>query len=460
MKAKKIIVIGGVASGPAAVAEARRTDSEAEITIVEMGPDISYSACEMPLYVSGEIANSERLVRYPVDQFKEHFSSNVLTHHEAESIDVQKRVVTVRDLATQRVRDLSYDKLILATGSGAVVPEALQSSSRDVHILRSLQDARSVVDTLEARTIHHAVIVGSGFVSLDVVESLLHRGIRVTMLASEGRVLNGSLDGDMSTLVVDHLSQQGVSVRSERATSLDVAPDGSIRAVLTDVGEIIGCGFVLIAAGTRPLTELGIRAGLKTGKSGAYEVDSQLQTSAPGIWACGDCIEKKDAVTGKSIRAPLALNAFRSGRVAGRNAARSGKGRPSRLEPVVRATAISVCGLEVAHTGWSVEEARNVGLAAVGETIAHRSASSLANHHPLSVRLVADPSNGKLLGAQIIGVQGAAQRINIITALLRTGATVDDLYNVDFVYSPRLAPAHDAMMIAARTMQKRLIGKR
>ncbi len=460
MKAKKIIVIGGVASGPAAVAEARRTDPKADITIVEMGPDISYSACEMPLYVSGEIANSERLVRYPVAKFREHFSSTVLTYHQAESINVQKRVVTVRDLATQQERDLSYDKLVLATGSGAVVPEALQISSRDVHVLRSLQDARSVVDTLEGRTIHHAVIIGSGFVGLDVVESLLHRGIRVTILASEGRVLNRSLDGDMSALVVDHLEQQGVSVRSEQAISLDVTPDGSIRAISTDVGEKIGCGFVLIAAGTRPRTELGIQAGLKTGESGAYEVDSQLRTSAPGIWACGDCIEKKDAVTGMSIHAPLALNAFRSGRVAGRNAARSGKGRPAQLGPVVRATAISVGGLEVAHTGWSGEEAQNAGLSAVGETITHRNASSLANHHPLSVRLVAEPSSGKLLGAQIIGVRGAAQRVNIITALLRAGATIDDLYDVDFVYSPRLAPAHDAMMIAARMMQKRLLGTR
>ena len=456
MKAKKIVIVGGVASGPAAAAEARRTDENATITLIEKGPDISYSACEMPLLISGEVEDDSRLVRHSPQAFSEKYGVEVLTHHEVESIDPERRKVSVRDFSTQNLNELPYDTLVVATGSAATIPEALTTQSKDVHLIRSLEDSRSMVTTLNSKTVHHAVIVGAGYVGLDIVESLLRRDIRVTMLASEGRILSNSLDAGISKEVVRHLESQGVNVRAERATRLDVAPDGALRAVETDAGEKIGCSLALIATGTRLQNSIGTAAGLKIGPGGGYQVDDQLRTSIPNIWACGDCIDREDVVTGQSILAPLALNAFRTGRVAGRNAARSGKGRPASVRPVVKVAAVSVCGLEIAHTGWSEEEGRKKGLNTTSVTIRHRSASSLSPHKALLVHLVAEPGTRRILGAQIVGEEGAAQRVNLITAMIRSGGTVDDLYELDFLYAPRLAPAHDALMIAARTMQKNL----
>jgi len=456
MISKKIIVVGGVASGPAAVAEARRTDSNADIVLIERGADISYSACEMPLFVSGEIEDDRRLVRHTPSQFEEKYGAKVLTHHNVESIDLSKRKLIVRNYSTQELLQFPYDKLILATGSSPTRPDSLASPSKDVHVIRSLESTRDFVASLKGKTVHHAVIIGAGYVGLDIVESLLRKNIRVSLLASGKRILKRGLDTTTSQYGLEHLENQGVLVRDERAVRLDISPDGAIRAVETDSGEKIGCQLVLIATGTTPSTDLGRAAGLKIGASGGYEVDDQLRTSAPNIWACGDCTEQQDIITGGAILAPLALNAFRSGRVAGRNAARSGKGRPATAQPVVKVAAISVCGLEIAHCGWTESEATRIGLDVVAIDITHRSASSLSPHSSLHVRLVVERQSRRIIGAQILGKEGAAQRVNLVTALIRAGSTVDDLYEVDFLYAPRLAPAHDALMIAARTMQKQL----
>lgn len=454
MAARRIIIVGGVAAGPAAAAEARRSDPDAEILLLDRGGDISYSACEMPIFIAGDVAPVERLIRFDAASFAERFNVEVRLQTNVESIDPATRHIQILNEETGRRERLWYDALVLATGVRAFVPEALQAASHQVHVLRRLEDARLLRQRLEARSGGHAVIVGSGYVGLDGVEALTRAGWRVTLLASAGRILKPGLDASMSEHVERWLSARGVSVRGERASGLDVSPDGRIRAVRTDQGERVGADLVLIAAGTHPNDELARSAGLKCLEGGGISVNDALQTSEAAIWACGDVIGFTELITGEAHLVPLALNAFRSGRVAGRNAARGGRGRARKMQAVVHAAAVSVLDLEIAHTGLTQEAALRAGLDVVAVDVRHRSASSNAPNKPLYVRLVAERKTRKLIGAQLVGTEGAAQRANTVTALIRSKATVDDAYAVDFVYTPRLAPAHDPLFVAARQLQK------
>lgn len=456
MPERRIIIIGAVAAGTAAAAEARRTNSDAQIILIDRGPDISYSACEMPIYVAGDIASDERLVRFTPAAFAERYRVDVRVLTSVLAINAETRHIDVLDERTGEKEQLWYDALILATGVRAHVPEALQTASHHVHVLRRLEDARAIRTRLERDGKGHAVVAGAGYVGLDGVEGLTGSGWRVTLLASGGRILKAGLDQEMSMHVGRWLSSHGVQVRDERATGLDVSPDGRIRAVRTDTGERIGCDLVLAATGTRPNSELAASAGIKVEATGGIQVNETLQTSEPSVWACGDVVAYTDLMTGSTHPVPLALNAFRSGRVAGRNAARGGVGRAATMQHVIHAAGVAVAGLEIGHTGLTHEGALASGLDAVAVDIRHRSASSNSPNKPLYVRLVGERNTRRLLGAQLVGEEGAAQRTNTVTALLRAHATVDDAYEVDYLYTPKLAPAHDALFVAARQLQKKL----
>jgi len=456
LKQPRIIVVGGVASGPAAVAEARRTNPNAEITLIEKGRDISYSACEMPLLLASDIDQVQRLVRHTPEQFASKFNANVRTLHEAESIDVESRRLHVRDLRTQKIEKIGYDRLVLATGARATMPDCLQVVSRDVYQLRSLDDVRQIDRVLSREAIRHAVVIGAGYVGLDAAWALRRRGLRVTLLAPTN-ILSGSIPSELSQVVRAHLTAAGIQVRTERASGLEKAGDGSVIAVLTEQGEKIGCDFVLVATGTAPVSGLAASSGIKVGLHGGILVDEHMRTSIQGIWACGDCTERTEKVFQSSILAPLSLNAFRSGRVAGRNAARGGHGRPSSISPLVHAAALGLGDLELAHTGWTAERARKLGKDVVSSTIHHRTASSLSPNLPIHICLVAQKDTRRIVGGQIAGGPGSAQRINVLTTLIRASGTVDDLYDVDFVYAPSLAPAHDPLFVAARSLQKSLL---
>lgn len=469
MKPQHLVIIGGVASGPTAAVEARRTNPDLNITLIEKGPDVSYSACEMPLMLAGKVQHKDELVRYAPHELATAFNIAVETHTSAEEIDLEHRKLLVRNTKTGKSRLISYDRLILATGARPIVPEALAISTQDVFVLRTLQDVLHIENRIKAQDVRHAVVIGSGYVGLDAAFALKQRGIRVTVLAPSG-VLAKGLGETMQAVALQRITSEGLSVRKERATGLEKARDGKIIAVLTDKGEKVGCDLVLIAVGTSPATELAHKAGLKIGVSGGVVVDEQMRTSELGIWACGDCTEQTELIFGVSIAAPLSLNAFRSGRVAGRNAARNAprnesdpmprikaappSGRPATLPPIVFAAAIGLGDIEIAHTGWTQEMAFKLGKDTVSATITHKTASAFTDHSTICITLVAERKTQRLVGAQIVGGNRSADRINVITALLRKGGTVGDLYDLDYVYSPPLAPSKDPLMVAARSLQK------
>ena len=453
MKPTHLVIIGGVAAGPAAAAEARRTDPNLRISLFESGPDISYSACEMPHLISGHISSLQKLVRFTPHAFAAKQGVDVFTQHTVVGIDAEKRTLTVLNRKSNSTSAVGYDRLVIATGAQARIPENLNISSPDLYVLRTLQDVKRIEMAL-TQDVKHAVVMGSGYVGLDAAWALHLRGVRTTMLAPSG-FLTGGLSPEMGSFIKSYLRSKGIQVREERGVGIEKAGDGKIIAVLTDQGEKIGCDFALIATGTKPVVELAQAAGLKLGPAGGIRVDKHLKTSVNGVWACGDCIERPEMVFEESVRMPLSLHAFRSGRIAGRNAARGGRGRAASMSPSVHTAAIGLGDLEIGHTGWTKEAAPAPGKKVISAQATHRTASSLSEHSPIHVELVAEQDSGRLIGGQIVGGPGSVGRINVITSLIRMKGTIDDLYDLDFVYAPTLAPAHDPLFVTARLLQKK-----
>jgi len=326
MKPQRIAVIGGVAAGTAAAAEAKRIDPEADVVLFEKGPYISYGACEMPLVVAGTISDAETLIAFTPQRFATERGVTVRVNTLVESFDPRSGALTFRDIA---VRDSvgestteRFDKFILATGARPVRPEYQGANDRNVFVLRELTDLQliqSFCDRLSAS--QHVVVVGGGFVGIEVADALITRGLRVTMLQSGAGPLHRNLEPEMAALVRERLERGKVVFRQERLTDFERS-GGRVVAVKTDAGELIGCQMVILAMGTAPNVDLGTQAGVKLGKTGGFAATDTMKTNLSNVWACGDCAEVRRNIDSTKVLSPLSLTAFRTARVAGTNAAR------------------------------------------------------------------------------------------------------------------------------------------
>ena len=457
MPAQRIAVIGGTASGPAAAAQAKRTDPGAEVVLFEQGPHISYGACEMPYFVAGEIEDAKRLIKLTPERFEETRGGRVLVRHRVVALDPPRNRLTVEDLETGEKRRERFDKFVLAVGARALLPDLDGLDAPNVFAFRTLEDAADLRGYLDENTVGHAVVFGGGYIGMEVAEALRARDVRVTILEPGPGVLHAYLEDDLRPLVEAVLQRRGVVVRRERAVALDHHPGGAVRAVRTDRGERIGCGLVVVAMGVAPNTELAAAARIRTGETGALAVDAQMRTNLPNVWACGDCVEVERVIDRKKVYLPLSPTAFRTARVAGHNAARRGRGRPTRFPGVTGASAVRVFELEVAAVGLRLREAEAAGFDAFAATIRHRSrGSSMPGAKPLHVRLVVERGRGRLLGAELVGEDGAALRADVLVPLLWEGATVERLRDLDLIYTPPFAPPLDPLIVAANEAVKRL----
>jgi NADPH-dependent 2,4-dienoyl-CoA reductase/sulfur reductase-like enzyme len=361
----------------------------------------------------------------------------------------------VQDLATLEVREERYDKLVLATGAHVRVPEIEGLDGERVHAFRTLADASSV-NAVSKGGRSRWVVLGGGFIGLEVAEQLALAGHRVTVLAPGG-AMGSRLAPPLQRTVEDALRAVGVGMRDTRATGVRHSAPGAPIAVRTDDGELVGADQVLLATGTSPSSDLAASAGLRIGASGAIATDLNMRTSNSSIWACGDCAEVVHLVTEAPDYIPLSPNAFRTARVAGANAARRGRGAPARFRGAVGAYALKVAGLEIAIAGLSEKDAKQAGFDPVTTSVSHASrAARMAGRSPVDIHLIADQKSRRLLGGQLVGQDGAALRANVLVPLLRERATVEDLYDLDLIYSPPLAPSLDPLLVAARSLQKEL----
>ena len=446
----KLIVIGAVAAGTSAAAKARRNSEDAQIVIYEKDSYISYSGCGMPYYLGGEVARAEELSPRDPAFFRSKYNVEIKTGHEVLSIDPVGKSVTVKNLATGDIFSDSYDTLILATGARAVTPPIPGRESSNVFTLRNINDMLRIETFLNERKPGSAAIIGTGFIGLEMCESLMRRGMQVTLLEKLPQVTPG-LDGDMAIRVEEHPKKSGVAVK----TGVSIAQITENSVILAD-GTEIPAGLVLLSTGVRPNVELATAAGVSLGKTGAIAVDTHMRTSLPDIYACGDCAEEFHVVTGQPVYRPLGSTANKTGRIAGDCAT----GGSLAYRGTLGTGIFRVLGLSVAQTGLSAREAREAGYDTV---VCHSTKPDKPEYlggKEMTIKAIADRATGRLLGAQIVGPEGVDKRIDVLATAISYGGKAEDLFFLDLAYAPPFATTKDPVLYTGMILENALHGAR
>lgn len=444
MSKEQLLIIGGVAAGLAAAMQARRIAPGLDITVLEKTADISYGACGLPYVISGLIPRLDSLCIHPPEFFRE--QHNIQIHQNTEALELlpARSLVRARTRGGEK-RELHFTNLILATGASAVCPPLPGHELAGVFVLRQLRDGRRLLDFIEQERPRAAVIVGAGYIGLEMAEAFRARGFDTTLIESSDHVMS-TLGGALRDRVVDELRGHSVEVvLGEKVVAFE-GQGNRISRVVTESGRAFEAQIVVIGVGVRPAVEIAEAAGLEIGESGAIATDAMQRTSAAGVFAAGDCCETLHLVSGRRVWFPLAQPAVRQGWVAGANAA--GATPEARFAGIVGTNAVKVFDLEVASTGLSLEEAQAEGFDA---TITEDESASRAGYYPdgakILTRIVYDKS-GRLLGAQMVGREGVAQRIDVYAAALHANLKIEDLNRFDLAYAPPFAPTIDPILRA------------
>lgn len=442
MASRRLVVVGGVAAGLSAAARARRLDPELEVVVFERSGFCAYTACGLPYHVAGVIPEHEELVmRTPAEFAAE--GVDVRVRHEVTAIDADARRVTVVDLESGVGSGVDYDELLLAAGAAPVVPFE-GAGVPGCFVVRTVEDSLAIRAWIAAERPRRAIVIGGGYIGLEMAEALHLRGLAVTLLERDPQVLP-FVDPEMAAPIVDELGAKGVEVRTGTRVET-VLGEERVRGVLAD-GVELPAELVIVGVGVRPETGLATAAGVAVGPHGGVMTDAAMRTSVAGIWAAGDCCETRHLLHEAPAYIPLGTTANKQGRVAGTNLG----GREDRFAGVLGTGVLKVCDLQVGRTGLSEREASAAGLDAVGVTVTHKSrAVYYPGWQPLTVKIVAERRSGRLLGAQLSGREGVAKRVDVFAAALHKEATVDEVAEFDLSYAPPFAPVWDPVLMAAR----------
>jgi NADPH-dependent 2,4-dienoyl-CoA reductase/sulfur reductase-like enzyme/rhodanese-related sulfurtransferase len=456
----KVIIVGGVAGGASCAARLRRLDEKAEIVMVERGPYVSYANCGLPYHVGGVIEKEASLLVATEQMFRERFAIDVRTGCEAVEIQPKEKKVKLRDVKTGEVREETYDKLVLSPGAVSVRPSLPGIDLHGIFQVRTVPDARHIRQWIEARRggaggAMRAVVVGGGFIGLEMAENLVHLGIEVTLVEMLDQVLP-PVDAEFARLVEQRLEQNGVRLAlSDGVAAFEQAEGGSID-VRTKSGAAHRADLVILALGVRPDTALAKAAGLELGKLGGIRVDDQMRTSNPDIFAVGDAIEVKDFVTGQWSLVALAGPANRQGRIAADVIA----GRGSRFRGTQGTAIVGVFGATIAWTGVSEKTLKRLGDSDYEKIYIHP--SSHAGYYPgaklIPIKVLFRKSDGRLLGAQAFGEDNVDKRISALAAFLQMGATLHDLEEAELCYAPQFGSAKDPVNFAGMVAGNALSG--
>jgi NADPH-dependent 2,4-dienoyl-CoA reductase/sulfur reductase-like enzyme len=449
---EQLVIVGGVAAGLAAAMEARRASQDLDITVFERTRDISYGACGLPYVVSGLIPSLDRLVLHTPEYFRERHRIEVRLEAEALEIMPAKYALRVRERGEER--EVGYNALVIATGAAAVCPPLPGHELEGVFVLRHMRDGRRMMRFFEETRPRTAVVVGAGYIGLEMAEAFRERGLRTTLVEASDKLMT-TLGGRARDVVAEELRANGVELLfGERVVGFEGAA-GRVSRVATDAGRLVEADVVSIGVGVRPEVALAQGAGIEVGESGAIVTDERQRTSAPGVFAAGDCCEVLHRVSGRRTWHPLGQPAVRQGWVAGANAARGDTSADARYAGVVGTNVVKVFRLEVARTGLSLEEARAAGFdASEAEAESHSRAGYFPGSSKIHTRLVTD-KNGRLLGAQMAAREGVAQRMDVYAAALHAGLKVEDIERLDLAYAPPFAPTIDPIIRAAHEAKKR-----
>jgi NADPH-dependent 2,4-dienoyl-CoA reductase/sulfur reductase-like enzyme/rhodanese-related sulfurtransferase len=452
---QRILIVGGVAGGAACAARLRRLDEHAEIHLFDRGPYVSFANCGLPYFVGGVIEDERRLLVADADLFRERFRIAVHTRTEVVAIDSEARAIAVRDLESGATRTESYDALVLSPGAAPVRPSLPGIDLPGIFTLRTIPDSRAVKAWMDSRQARRAVVVGGGFIGLEMAENLVHRGLEVTIVEMLDQVMP-PLDPEVAVIVEKHLREKGVTLAlSDGVAGFAATPDGALE-VQTRSGCAHPADLVILAIGVRPETGLAKAAGLKIGERGGIFVDEQMRTSDPHIWAVGDAVEVTDWATGQPALVPLAGPAARQGRIA----ADAVCGRPSRFRGVQGTAICGVFDLQVAATGASEKSLRRAGVEDYEKIYLHpnQHAGYYPGAQPMHLKVIFRKSDGRLLGAQGVGIDGVDRRIDVLAMAIQMGGTIYDLEEAELCYAPQFGGAKDAVnfagMIAADVLRE------
>lgn len=439
----KIVIVGGVAGGASAAARARRLNETAEITLLERGDYISFANCGLPYHIGGTITERSRLLIQTPEAMEKRFKIDIRTKSEAIGIDRTVRQVVVRDRAAGREYQLPYDKLVLSPGAEPVRPKIPGIDSAKVFTLRSIPDMDSIKSCVDSAPGTKAVIVGAGYIGLEMAEALRHRKMEVSVVELENQVF-GPMDPEMASMIAGQLQLHGVELLlGMSVTAIEDKPDGV--TVHLSTGRTLDASVVVVSIGVQPEVELAKKAGLNIGQRGGIVVDEHMRTSDPDIFAVGDAVEVEDFVGGFAARIPLAGPANRQGRIAADNI----MGRPSVYRKTQGTAICKVFDLAAGMTGLSEKMLKRIGRSF--EKIYIHPASH-ASYYPgasqISLKLLFDPGDGKILGTQAVGTDGVDKRIDVVATAMRAGMTVRDLKDLELSYAPPYGSAKDPVNYA------------
>lgn len=450
---EKLIVIGGTAAGLSAASKAKRVRPDMDIEVFERSGYISYGACGLPYFVGDVIKQPEDLVSLTVELMNEKRGIPTHIHQEVTKIDRKLKTVRVFNIETGEERDCHYDKLVIATGARPFKPQIPGVDADGVYCLRTVEDGIRLKHAVMEEGKKRAVIIGGGFIGLEVAEEMALSGLEVHIYERLPRLLP-FLEESFSAAVLETLQKNGVTVHIGSEITEILTKNNTAHGVRSRDGSELSADFVLLSIGVVPNAELAKDAGIELGIKGTIAVNDEMQTSDPNIWACGDCVQMKNRITGTPAYVPLGTTANKQGRIAGNNAA----GGHDTFKGVLGSMVTKVFDCCIAATGLSLQQAKDAGFKAVSSMIVK---GDRASYYPGSrdnhICLILDQATGRLLGANGIGSESIAGRINVFATAITCGMTVEEINELDLVYAPPVAPVYDPILIAASQAMKKVI---
>ncbi len=440
---KKVIIVGGVAAGATTAARLRRMDEKAEIIMIERGEDISFANCGLPYYVGDVITNRDNLLVQTPTGMSRRFDLDIRTRNEVQKIFPAEKMVEVHNLRSGKSYRESYDYLVLCPGAKPIVPDFPGVDKTNVFTVRNIPDSDFIRHYIDVQEVRQAVVVGGGFIGLEMAEMLHHRGIAVTIIEAGPQVMN-ALDPEMAAIVHNYIRSLGINlILNDRPQTLE-GPD-SVEQVVLASGRTLAADMVILGIGVRPEVWLAEQAGLTLGSTGGIWVDEYMKTSDPFIYAAGDAVQIKDYQSGQDALVPLAGPANRQGWIIANNIA----GREIKYPGSQGTGIVKFKDLTVAMTGKNEKHLQRLGWEYM---VCHIHPNSHASYYPgatqITLKLLFTPGDGKVLGAQIVGFEGVDKRIDVLAVAIHAGLTVFDLQELELAYAPPYSSAKDPVNLA------------
>ena len=449
MSRERLIVIGGNAAGMSAASQARRHNPNLEIIVFECGAYTSYSICGIPYFIADVVETAESLVIRKSEVFKEKLNIDVRLRHEVVEIDLSNRRVRVCRIETNQEWWEPFDQLMITSGAVPNWPDIPESHAEGIFAINSMKDGIAIKNVLDRRKVKHAVVVGGGYIGLEMAEALLMRNVKVALIETAPKVM-GTMDPDMGALISDALIEKGIDLYLEESLQAFEVKNSHVAGIITNKRRL-AADMVILGMGVRPNTRLAENAGIPLGIKKAIKVSDRMQTQIEGVWAAGDCVESYHLIRRQPFYIALGTVANKQGRIAGLNIA----GGNFRFPGVIGTAITKFFDLEISRTGLQEKEIQKLGIDYVtGKIRSYAFASYYPGAERMTVKVLAEKKGGRLLGGQIVGKKGAGKRIDTLATAIHAGFTLSEMIHLDLSYSPPFSLTWDPVVIAVRQAGK------